>query len=88
MAFAVANIDKFINDHPEIKELTDRRLEIIKNAHEKADERGVIASGAIKDLLGDHAKAFFEEAMNDLDHIELGLQAFRVAAQNSFLLKK
>ncbi len=88
MAFAVANIDKFINDHPEIKELTDRRLEIIKNAHEKADERGVIASGAIKDLLGDHAKAFFEEAMNSPEHIELGLQAFRVNDLNRSLLKE
>ena len=87
--YAVANIDKFMDDHPEIKKFQGpSRMEILSKAYEAADERGVLASGSVKEILGEHAGQFFTEAENSLEHMQIGLQAFRAMDLNKSLLIK
>jgi hypothetical protein len=87
--FAVSNIAKFIDDHPEIEELQEaNRTEILCKAHQLSDPRGMLESGVITQILGKYTALFFEETANSLEHAELGLQTLRAMDLNRSLLNQ
>lgn len=70
-------------DHPEFRELQDfEGTKVIAKAYSLANENKLIPSGKIKEILGNHAALFFEEASNSLDHALLGQEAIESMDQN------
>ncbi len=71
MAVSIKNVEKFLDDHPDITEA--RRKEIMAGA-QKANENGIIAGGAVEGFMDNLTVRFFREVENNFDHLRIALE--------------
>jgi len=65
--YSVDSIIELMAKHSEIRDLQDfEGAKIIGKAYDLANEDGFIPIGKIKEILGNHAALFFEEASDGL----------------------
>jgi len=74
--YAKANIEKFLNDHPEI----DRaEKDAILSRTEQYSDNGVFSGGVVLEIFGNNSNLadLFEGEAATGQHIEMGLKALR-----------
>jgi hypothetical protein len=75
MAFSIRNIEKFIDDHPE---LVANKKALMKKARKLVEKDGVtMVAISAKMVLGRAwSEIFFKTIESDFDHIKIGLEDF------------
>ena len=68
--FSVRNVEKFLDDHPELD--LDRK-EILKNAG-SASHKNVLSGASAAELFGVYEELFFAELLSDAKHRQMGLE--------------
>ena len=75
MAFSMRNVEKFLNDHPELFSETQKG-EILTKAKESSFN-GLFVGVQGEELFGEFAQIFFQEITANKEHIEMGLKDLR-----------
>ena len=68
--FSIKNVEKFLEDHPELN--LDRE-EILKNAGSLA-YKNVLSGASAAELFGVYEELFFAELLSDTKHRQMGLE--------------
>ncbi|MFA6908265.1 MAG: hypothetical protein WC289_00065 [Patescibacteria group bacterium] len=71
---AIANLEKYFQDHPEF---TNRKIAVLEAARNVSEDGNILVGGAAMEILGDLSGAFFDEIENDPEHQEIGIAAIR-----------
>jgi len=70
MAVSIRNVEKFVDDHPQLVE--GRKEKILAEA-KKVSHESIIAGGAVEDFMGNLTEQFFQEVTTNIDHVQIGL---------------
>ncbi len=78
MVFFLENVEKFFDDHPELR---DHRAAVIARAEKIVESGGTIPAGQIATIFSDLAPLFKEEMMS-FEHIAIGVEKVKALQQH------